>query len=87
MGEGHQRSGNSLFGEVDDRRMETERKLISLKVRHETLEKKHATTLHHLRKMKVSKNIYQWPLSGMYVEIASSRMDGYRDFSVLMYGV
>ena len=53
MGEGHQRSGNSLFGEVDNRRMEIERKLISLKVRHETLEKTHATTQHQLRKMKV----------------------------------
>ena len=53
MGEGHQRSGNSLFGEVDNRRMEIERKLISLKVRHEMLEKTHATTQHQLKKMKV----------------------------------
>ena len=52
-GEGHHKTGNSLFGEVDDRRMESERKLISLKVRHETLEKTYATTLHQLRKMKV----------------------------------
>ena len=52
-GDGHQRKGNSLFGEVDDRRMEIERKMISLKVRYETLEKTHATTQHQLRKMKV----------------------------------
>ena len=53
MGEGHLRSGNSLFGEVDDRRMQIERKMISLKVRYETLEKTHSTTQHQLRKMKV----------------------------------
>ena len=53
MGEGHQKSGNSLFGEVDDKRVEMERKMISLKVRHETLEKTHATTQHLLKKMKV----------------------------------
>lgn len=52
-GDGHQTKGNSLFGEVDDRRMEIERKMISLKVRYETLEKTHATTQHQLRKMKV----------------------------------
>ena len=52
-GDGYQKSGNSLFGEVDDRRMETERKMISLKVRYETLEKTYATTRHQLRKMKV----------------------------------
>ena len=52
-GDGHQKKGNSLFGEVDDRRMEIERKMISLKVRYETLEKTHATTQHQLRKMKV----------------------------------
>ena len=52
-GDGHLKKGNSLFGEVDDRRMEIERKMISLKVRYETLEKTHATTQHQLRKMKV----------------------------------
>lgn len=52
-GDGHQKKGNSLFGEVDDRRMEIERKMISLKVRYETLEKTYATTQHQLRKMKV----------------------------------
>lgn len=52
-GDGHLRKGNSLFGEVDDRRMEIERKMISLKVHYETLEKTHATTQHQLRKMKV----------------------------------
>ena len=56
-GDGHQKKGNSLFGEVDDRRMEIERKMISLKVRYETLEKTHATTQHQLRKMKVHTRI------------------------------
>lgn len=59
--------GNSLFGEVDDRRMEIERKMISLKVRYETLEKTHATTQHQLRKMKVHVHTYStW--SGIYLE-------------------
>lgn len=56
-GDGHQRKGNSLFGEVDDKRMEIERKMISLKVRYETLEKTHATTHHQLRKMKVHMHV------------------------------
>ena len=53
MGEGHHRKGNSLFGEVDDRRMDMERKLISLKVRYEAVEKSYSTAQHQLRKMKV----------------------------------
>ena len=46
-------SGNSLFGEVDDRRMNVERKMISLKVKYESLERTHATTTQQLRKLKV----------------------------------
>ena len=46
-------SGNSLFGEVDDRRMNVEKKMISLKVKHESLERTNAITKQQLRKMKV----------------------------------
>lgn len=48
-------SGNSLFGEVDDRRMNVERKMISLKVKYESLERTHATANQQLRKLKVRK--------------------------------
>lgn len=48
--------GNSLFGEVDDRRMSVEKKMISLKVKHESLERTYATTKQQLRKMKVRTN-------------------------------
>ncbi len=48
-------SGNSLFGEVDDRRMNVERKMISLKVKYESLERNHATATQQLRKLKVSR--------------------------------
>lgn len=45
-------SGNSLFGEVDDRRMDVERKMISLKVKYESIERTHNTTKQQLRKIK-----------------------------------
>ncbi len=47
-------TGNSLFGEVDDRRINIERKMISLRVKHESLERTHSTTLLQLKKMKAS---------------------------------
>lgn len=47
-------SGNSLFGEVDDRRMDVERKMISLKVKYESMERSYSTTKQQLRKIKVS---------------------------------
>ncbi len=46
-------NGNSLFGEVDDRRINVERQMISLKIKHESLERTHATTKQQLKKMKV----------------------------------
>ena len=46
-------SGNSLFGEVNDHRIEVERKYISLKVKYESLERTHSTTKQQLKKMKV----------------------------------
>ena len=53
-GEHVQTTGNSLFGEVDDRRVNIERKMISLKVKYESLERTHATTVLQLKKMKVT---------------------------------
>lgn len=52
-GENHRKSGNSLFGEVDDRRLDVERKMLSLQVKYDSLVKTHATTNHHFKKMKV----------------------------------
>lgn len=46
--------GNSLFGEVDDRRVDIERKMISMKVKYESLERTHVVTTQQLKKMKVS---------------------------------
>jgi hypothetical protein len=46
-------SGNSLFGEVDDRRVDVERKMISLRVKYESMERTHSSTKQQLRKMKV----------------------------------
>ena len=54
----HRTNGNSLFGEVDDRRVNIERKLISLKVKHESLGRTYATSKQQLRKMKVSTHIH-----------------------------
>jgi chromosome segregation ATPase len=48
------RKGNSLFSEVEDRRIETEKRFISLKVKHESLEKAHTLAQHQLRKLKVN---------------------------------
>ena len=47
-------AGNSLFGEVDDRRMDVERKMISLKIKYESMERNHSTIKQQLKKMKVS---------------------------------
>ncbi len=51
----HGSKGNSLFGEVEDKRMDAERKLISLQVRHESLEKTHSTTKQRYARLKVRK--------------------------------
>jgi len=57
-GDHAQTAGNSLFGEVDDRRVNIERRMISLKVKHESLERTHATTVLQLKKMKVREELY-----------------------------
>ena len=49
-----QTTGNSLFGEVDDRRVNIERRMITIRVKHESLERTHATTVLQLKKMKVN---------------------------------
>ncbi|KAL7885996.1 hypothetical protein AOLI_G00062910 [Acnodon oligacanthus] len=45
--------GNSLFSEVEDRRVEMERQLISMKVQYQSLQKQHAFTKQQMLRMKV----------------------------------
>ncbi|XP_039632428.1 protein Spindly [Polypterus senegalus] len=45
--------GNSLFSEVEDRRAEMERQLISMKVQYESLQKQHSYSRQQLHRMKV----------------------------------
>lgn len=47
------RKGNSLFAEVEDRRAEMERQLISVKVKYQSLQKQHAFTREQLQRMKL----------------------------------
>ncbi|KFP79593.1 PREDICTED: protein Spindly [Acanthisitta chloris] len=47
------RKGNSLFAEVEDRRAEMERQLISVKIKYQALQKQHAFTREQLRRMKL----------------------------------
>ena len=53
----HGNKGNSLFGEVEDKRVEAERKFISLQVRHESLEKNHSITKQRYARLKVSVHV------------------------------
>ena len=52
----HGNRGNSLFGEVEDKRVEAERKLISLQVKYESLEKNYSTTKQRYARLKVRGN-------------------------------
>ncbi|KAJ8352424.1 hypothetical protein SKAU_G00239000 [Synaphobranchus kaupii] len=45
--------GNSLFSEVEDKRAEMERQLISMKVQYQSLQKQHAFSRQQLHRMKV----------------------------------
>ncbi|KAK1804473.1 hypothetical protein P4O66_020485, partial [Electrophorus voltai] len=45
--------GNSLFAEVEDKRAEMERQLISMKVQYQSLQKQHAFTKQQMIRMKV----------------------------------
>ncbi|XP_072204582.1 protein Spindly isoform X2 [Excalfactoria chinensis] len=45
--------GNSLFAEVEDRRAEMERQLISVKIKYQSLQKQHAFTREQLQRMKL----------------------------------
>ncbi|XP_062485192.1 protein Spindly isoform X1 [Pezoporus occidentalis] len=47
------RKGNSLFAEVEDRRAEMERQLISVKVKYQSLQKQYAFTREQLQRMKL----------------------------------
>ncbi|XP_064017693.1 protein Spindly [Pogoniulus pusillus] len=47
------RKGNSLFAEVEDRRAEMERQLISVKIKYQSLQKQHAFTREQLQRMKL----------------------------------
>jgi chromosome segregation ATPase len=46
-----EKKGNSLFAEVEDRRVEAERELISLRAQYEGLEKQHTLTRDHLHQV------------------------------------
>ena len=50
---GHKEKGNSLFSEVEDRRVQAEKELLSMKVKHEALEKKYQWSLQSLHRLKV----------------------------------
>ncbi|XP_019849763.1 PREDICTED: protein Spindly-like [Amphimedon queenslandica] len=52
-----QGKGNSLFGEVEERRLETERKLISLQVKYDTLERTHQMLKTHFKKLKAEMSV------------------------------
>ncbi|XP_029917886.1 protein Spindly [Myripristis murdjan] len=45
--------GNSLFAELEDKRAEMERQLISMKVQHQSLQKQHAFSAQQLHRMKL----------------------------------
>ncbi|CAI8043588.1 Protein Spindly [Geodia barretti] len=45
-------AGNSLFGEVDDRRLQVERKYVSLQVKHDSLEKRHNSMSQQYKRLK-----------------------------------
>ncbi|XP_062332217.1 protein Spindly isoform X2 [Osmerus eperlanus] len=45
--------GNSLFAELEDKRAEMERQLISMKVQHQSLQKQHAFSKQQLHRVKV----------------------------------
>jgi predicted nucleic acid-binding Zn-ribbon protein len=47
-----QNSGNSLFGEVEERRLDTERKYISLQVKHDALEKRYQALQQQYKQLK-----------------------------------
>ncbi|KAI0215405.1 Protein Spindly-A [Lamellibrachia satsuma] len=47
------KKGNSLFGEVEDRRVEAERELVSMKVQHSSLQKQHGLLRQQMHKLKM----------------------------------
>ncbi|XP_013408273.1 protein Spindly [Lingula anatina] len=49
----HKEKGNSLFGELDDKRQEAEKKLISLKVQFDSMKSQYEMNRQHLHKLKM----------------------------------
>ena len=47
-----------FFIKVEDRRLEVERKLIGLQVKHDTLEKTHSVLRQQYRKLKVYESLF-----------------------------
>ncbi|XP_064399645.1 protein Spindly-like [Halichondria panicea] len=64
----HGNKGNSLFGEVEDKRVEAERKFISLQVRHESLEKNHSITKQRYARLKAE-------MSALFCRYSSTSAD------------
>ena len=56
-GSSHGSMGNSLFGEVEDKRVDAERKLISLQVKFDSMEKTHSTTKQRYTRLKVCNRV------------------------------
>uniref|UniRef100_A0A8C5S9Y6 Spindle apparatus coiled-coil protein 1 n=1 Tax=Laticauda laticaudata TaxID=8630 RepID=A0A8C5S9Y6_LATLA len=78
--------GNSLFAEVDDRRVEMERQLISMKVKYQLLQKQHNFTREQLQRVKkVSENSRELKLSnasedaefenGYYIDLLQMKLE------------
>ncbi|XP_018428698.1 PREDICTED: protein Spindly, partial [Nanorana parkeri] len=59
--------GNSLFAEVEDRRAEMERQLISMKVQYQSLQQQHAFSRQQMHRMKVQ-NITLLQLKGSHLD-------------------
>ncbi|XP_057312821.1 protein Spindly-A-like [Hydractinia symbiolongicarpus] len=51
-GLGHSKTGNSLFGELEDKRVEMEKKLLSMQVKHVSLQKAYSFVKSQLHNMK-----------------------------------
>ncbi|XP_060590958.1 protein Spindly-like [Ruditapes philippinarum] len=64
----HRKKGNSLFSELDDRRVEAENKLISLTVANQTLQEKYSVE-------KQQNNKYKRQISQLLLQMSSGRVD------------
>ncbi|XP_053409120.1 protein Spindly-like isoform X2 [Mercenaria mercenaria] len=64
----HRKKGNSLFSELDDRRVEAESKLIALTVANQTLQEKYSVE-------KQQNNKYKRQISQLLLQMSSGRVD------------